>query len=112
YFVENGGSNGVNSDYIGIDTVVYDCNGNLQTPTPTPTPTSTVSISGTVFYCSNPVHGPAQNVTLTLTGTTSGSVQSDGSGNYVLSSLTSGGTYTVTPSKAAVTPGGTGGSIN
>ena len=52
------------------------------------------------------------NVTLTLTGTASGSVRSDGSGNYMLSSLASGGTYTVTPRKAAVTPGGTGASIN
>ena len=28
YFVENGGPAGANSDYIGIDTVAYDCNGN------------------------------------------------------------------------------------
>ena len=27
YFVENGGPSGANSDYIGIDTVQYDCNG-------------------------------------------------------------------------------------
>ena len=32
YFVENGGPNGVNSDYIGIDTVVYRW---MSTPTPT-----------------------------------------------------------------------------
>jgi hypothetical protein len=33
---------------------------------------------------------------------------SDGSGNYTFSSLPSGGTYTVTPSKAALTPGSSG----
>jgi len=48
------------------------------------------------------------NVTLTLTGDASGSTLSDGSGNYTLSSLTSGGSYTVTPDKAALTPGSPG----
>lgn len=43
YFVENGGFGGSNSDYIGIDTVVYDCSGNLPTPTPTPMATSTAT---------------------------------------------------------------------
>jgi len=33
---------------------------------------------------------------------------SDGSGNYTLSSLPSGGSYTVTPSKAAIVPGSAG----
>ena len=32
YFVENGGPSGANSDYIGIDTVQYACNGGLPTP--------------------------------------------------------------------------------
>jgi hypothetical protein len=45
------------------------------------------------------------NVTLTLTGSASGSTLSDGSGNYQFSSLVAGGTYTVTPTKAARTPG-------
>ena len=45
------------------------------------------------------------NVTLTLTGSASGSTLSDGSGNYQFSSLPSGGSYTVTPTKAARTPG-------
>ena len=45
------------------------------------------------------------NVTLTLTGTASGSTLSDGSGNYTFSSLPSGGNYTVTPTKAARAPG-------
>jgi uncharacterized delta-60 repeat protein len=79
--------------------------GSTPTPTPTSTPPSTVSISGTVLYCSNPVPGPVPNVTLTLTGSASGSTLSDGSGNYTFSSLPAGGNYTVTPSKAARVPG-------
>ena len=72
-------------------------------PTPTPTPTPMLSISGTVSYCSNPVAGPVPNVTLTLTGSSSSSTLSDGSGNYTLSAF-SGGNYTVTPSKAGLPP--------
>ena len=77
------------------------------TPIPSPTPTAPplVSISGTLLYCSNPSPGPVPNVTLTLTGTMSGSTLSDGFGNYTFSSLPSGGNYTVTPSKAALAPG-------
>src|SRR5205814_6191464 len=74
------------------------------TPTPTPTPTP-ITVSGTISYCSNPIPGPVPNVTLTLTGSGSGSTLSDASGNYQFSSLASGGTYTVTPTKAARTPG-------
>ena len=37
YFVENGGPNGANSDYIGIDTVQYSF---ACQPTPTPAPTA------------------------------------------------------------------------
>jgi dockerin type I repeat protein len=48
------------------------------------------------------------NVTLSLTGNASGSTLSDGSGNYQFSSLPSGGSYTVTPTKAALPPGSTG----
>ena len=44
-------------------------------------------------------------MTLTLTGSSSDSTLSDGSGNYTLSGLMAGGTYTVTPSKAAFPPG-------
>jgi hypothetical protein len=99
YFVENGGPTGANSDCIGIDTVQYTCN---QPPTPTPTP---ISISGTISYCANPVPDPVPNVTLTLSGSASASTLSDGSGNYTLASLAPGGTYTVTPSKAARVPG-------
>jgi hypothetical protein len=46
-------------------------------------------------------------VTLTVTGSGSGSTLSDGAGNYTLS-LTGGGSYTVTPTKAALAPGSSG----
>ena len=76
--------------------------------TPSPTPSATVGISGNVTYCSNPNLNPIAGVTLNLTGTTSGTTFSDGSGNYIFSSLPAGGNYTVTPTKAALTPGSTG----
>lgn len=93
------------------------------TPTPSPTPTATatvpptptpppITISGTLAYCSNPSPGPIPNVTLTLTGTTSGSTLTNGSGSYLFSSLPSGGSYTITPTKASLTPGGAGPRIN
>jgi hypothetical protein len=47
-------------------------------------------------------------VTLTLTGDTTTSVLSDGSGNYELSTLAAGGNYTVAPTKDALTPGSAG----
>ena len=80
-------------------------------PTPTATPSS-VSVSGHISYCSNPSAGPVPNVTLNLTGSGSGSTLSDGSGNYTLSALTPGGTYTVTPSKNGLAPGTPGAAIN
>ena len=58
YFVENGGPNGVNSDYIGIDTVQYGCNGSLVTPTPgqspTASPTATPTSDRNAAYTSTP----------------------------------------------------------
>ena len=48
------------------------------------------------------------NVTLTLTGSGSGSTLSDASGNYTFSSLPSGGSYTVTPTKDPRLPGSAG----
>ena len=48
------------------------------------------------------------NVMLTLTGDATTSVMTDGSGNYQFSSLASGGSYTVTPTKSALTPGSPG----
>ncbi len=87
------------------------CATPTATPTPTPTPTPSpapINISGAISYCSNPSPGPVPNVTLTLTGSGSGSTLSDGAGAYTLASLTSGGSYTVTPSKAALSPGAVG----
>jgi subtilisin-like proprotein convertase family protein len=115
YFVESGGPEGVNSDYIGIDAVQYSCDGGLPTPTPpgtpTPTPTATcgpVTISGTVRYCPNLALPPMPGVTMTLTGTSSGTTTTDALGNYTFSSLPCGGTYIVTPTKAALAPGSAG----
>ena len=48
------------------------------------------------------------NVTLNLTGDTTASTLSDGSGNYAFTSLPSGGSYTVTPAKSALAPGSAG----
>jgi len=70
----------------------------IATPTPSPTPSPFI-ISGTVSYCSNPFPGPVPDVTLTLSGSATASTMTDGSGNYLFSSLASGGTYTVAPSK-------------
>src|SRR5204863_9243518 len=55
-----------------------------------------------------PTVPPVPGVTVTLSGDASGSTSSNGSGNYTLSSIPSGGNYTVTPTKAALTPGSTG----
>jgi hypothetical protein len=79
----------------------------LSCGTPTPTPAS-INISGTISYCSNPSLNPVPGVTLTLTGSGSGSTLTDGSGNYTLSSLAPGGSYTVTPTKAALAPSSAG----
>ena len=96
---------------LGVSDIGAFESGDTSPPTPTPTPTITptpVNISGAISYCSNPVPGAVPNVTLTLTGDGSGSTLSDGSGNYTLSSLPPGGSYTVTPSKASRTPGSSG----
>jgi hypothetical protein len=85
----------------------------IQGPSPevctaTPTPATTVTISGTISYCTNPASDPLPNIILTLTGSASGSTFSDSSGHYQFSSLVSGGTYTVTPTKSALSPGAPG----
>src|SRR5215831_3586670 len=82
------------------------------TPTPSPTPTPTPSptpimISGAIVYCSNPSLNPVPGVTLTLTGSSTGSTLSDNSGDYSFT-VSSGGSYTITPTKAALTPGTVG----
>jgi hypothetical protein len=45
------------------------------------------------------------DVTLTLTGDAGGSTLTDGSGNYTFASVAAGGSYTVTPTKAALAAG-------
>jgi hypothetical protein len=64
-----------------------------------------VNISGNLSYCSNPAAVPVPNVTLSLTGDVSNSTLSDANGNYSFSSLIPGDTYTVTPSKTALSSG-------
>jgi FG-GAP-like repeat/Carboxypeptidase regulatory-like domain len=86
-----------------VSILLRDCA--LSTPTPTP---ALVSISGSAIYCSNPSLHPVPGVTITLTGTSGGSTLTDGSGNYTFASLPAGGSYTVTPTKAALLPGSPG----
>lgn len=45
---------------------------------------------------------------MNLTGSASGATSSDNSGNYTFAGLAPGGSYTITPSKTALTPGSTG----
>jgi plastocyanin len=78
------------------------------TVAPSPSTTPNITISGTVSYCSNPAPAPVPSVTLTLTGTGSGSTLSDGAGNYFFPSVVPGGSYIVTPTKAALLPGANG----
>jgi len=66
-----------------------------------------VYISGGVPYCSNPSLDPVPGVALTVTGDETTSTMTDSSGAYILS-LVSGGSYVVTPTKAALTPGSAG----
>lgn len=93
--------------------IFIDADLNSQTPCNTPAGSITIqagtfNISGATTYCSNPSVPPVPGVTLTLTGTSSGSATSDGSGNYTLSAVPSGGNYTVTPSKATLPSGSAG----
>jgi hypothetical protein len=69
---------------------------------------ATVSVSGNVNYCSNPSLTPVAGAIMTLTGSASASTLSDGSGNYSFTGLASGGNYTVTPGKPALTAGSAG----
>jgi cell division septation protein DedD len=66
YFVENAGPNGVNSDYIGIDTMAYNCSGG-PTPTPTATPTATPTPTATVTPTPTPTPPPTPTPTPTPT---------------------------------------------
>src|SRR5207247_1593688 len=70
-----------------------------------------ISISGTVFYCSNPALPPVPGVMMTLTDAGGGTTTTttDASGAYTFSGLTSSGSpYTVMPSMAALAPGSAG----
>ena len=82
------------------------------TPTPapsaSPTPPTNINISGNVANCSNPSLNPVVGVAIDYVGTTSGSTLTDASGNYLLSSIVSGGSYTVTPFRASLLSGSDG----
>ena len=95
--------------------IFIDADLNISAPGSTPAgsitiTTTTITISGTVSYCSNPALNPVPGVTMSLTGPSPApsSTLTDGSGNYTFSGLTSGGSYTVTPTKTALAPGSTG----
>ncbi|MFC1566461.1 carboxypeptidase regulatory-like domain-containing protein [bacterium] len=60
---------------------------------------TTYAISGTITDGTNPM----ANVTVTFSGSLSGSVTTDASGNYLFADLTDGGNYTVTPTKTDYT---------
>ncbi len=110
------------SNYIGIDSVAYDCHATTcipseGTPTPTPSPTATptatptpatAAISGTVALCAAATPVPLVGVTITLTGSSSGVLSSDGAGAYQFVGLSMSGNYTVTPTKASRAPGSNG----
>lgn len=74
------------------------------TPYQYPHPLSSVlSISGKVTYGVNGY--PVPGVTLTVSGDASTTATTDSNGNYLITSLTSGGSYVVTPSKATLAAG-------
>jgi hypothetical protein len=73
--------------------------GDLSPTTPYNYESSGYSISGTVTVSGG---GALQGVTITLSGTGSGTVTTDASGNYTFSGL-SNGSYTFTPSKSGYT---------
>lgn len=93
----------------------YFIDGDLKSHTPCSTPpgsitiqAATFNISGTTSYCSNPTVPPIPGVTLTLTGDASASTSTNGSGTYTLTAVPAGGNYTVTPSKATLSPAAAG----
>jgi hypothetical protein len=77
YFVENGGPDGVNSSYIGIDTVQFPCGA--PTPTPTPSPGSpTVQFSASAASVSETLDATTSlDLTVTRTGDISGAATVD-----------------------------------
>lgn len=87
---------------------VYSLNTGNGAPLPSPTPSLPISISGSIVYCSNPNANPVPGVVMTLSGSTSTSTSTNDSGNYAFNSVPSGGSYTVMPSKPALTAGAAG----
>jgi photosystem II stability/assembly factor-like uncharacterized protein len=69
YFVEDGGPNGANSNYIGIDRVVYNgpCTGGSPTPTPTATATATHTPTATPTATATATFTPTPTPTATAT---------------------------------------------
>src|SRR5204862_329743 len=67
YFVENGGPNGVNSDYIGIDTFQF--NGSCASPSPTATATATATFTPTATATATATATFTPTATATATAT-------------------------------------------
>jgi hypothetical protein len=108
-----GANTALNWSVVPDNFLFFDTDLNIHQPINTPPGNisiggggATASISGNVSSLSA---GPAPiaNVMLNITGSSTSSTQSDGAGNYV-SSLVMGGSYMVTPSKNALTPGSAG----
>ena len=84
YFVENGGPDGENSDYIGIDTFQYNgaC-GPTPTPRPTPTPTlgnypdASVPLSGDTTVTPNAAPANATNISVSTSTNFKGKLEGD-----------------------------------
>ena len=112
YFVENGGPNGANSEYIGIDGMQFFCAP--STPPPTPVPSASpcscerFNVSGSISNCANPNRPrPASGITLNVDG--SPSAVTDSNGEYAIHTTVFGfGGHTVTPSKPRLSPAATG----
>ena len=91
------------NNFVYIDNALT-AHSPISTPPGSITVLGQMTIAGHISYCSNPAPGPVPGVTLTLTGDTTASTQTDASGDYELSSQVTSGNYVVTPSKAALAP--------
>ena len=84
YFVENGGADGANSDYIGIDTLQYNgaC-GPTPTPSLTPTPTlgnypdTPVALSGDTTVTPNAAPANTTNINISTSANFKGKLEGD-----------------------------------
>ena len=97
------GTTNIHVSYLG-----FSAQSSVNVSALPPPPAIAPIISGTISYCANPSLGPVPDVTFTLTGDATTSAISDASGNYQFSFLSSGGSYIVTPTKSALTPGSAG----